>query len=442
MNCKKVNSTKCDESIFIGSGWRCNDNTTTSTTFTTTSSTSTSSTTTTTTTLAPKIFTIINESTYEDIEYYVFAIISGTPVLASGIVQPDQEIIHSIIVPAGASELTIWLKTQNSGTIFVTTVLSIPTLPDNILSFPNGTRDVQYNNVPTSYNNYEVVIDNLIIPTTTTSTTTSTTSTTTSSTTTTTTTTVPDPFEINVVNQRTAVMGHNISANWGTFPFSAYFPLTGMTTAPSNTSVYYNSTFGNTNQTSILYQNTGNSPVTVGVYYSNNNGGLYSLLGTYNLSAHAGGSAPYPSFNQTFNTPPNNTGVKNILQMRVTNGAYSTSNYIIRIVNNAGYGLNLAQVINRASPSNTVYSTTNNLTLNSGSSQQLYSGNLLEANTRVTLTNAGEQFIATLFFSNNNGANFSNLGVFPVNFAGNLDTTVATPSPGNSNTCILEIRLT
>lgn len=437
-NCK-IRPCVCEESIFIDS-WKCNDNTTTSTTSTSTTSTTTSSTTTTTTTLNPQLFTINNNSQYDDLEYFVFHVNNGTNLITRGIIQSGQSFSHSFNI-LNAGTVTIWVRQYYSQLIYVSTTLEVTGQPDDIKSYGNGVIDFQYNSVIPNASLYELTIIDEAPITTTTSTTSSTTSTsTTSSTTTSTTTLAPDPLIVRVTNNRTSPIGTNTETRWGTAPFTSYYGFVGTSVAANSNVTLYNGPFGLTNQTNIIYQNTGFQPVTVSVYYSNNNGVSYSLLGTHNLSAAT--VPPYPQFNQTYNTVPNNTGVTNIIDLRVTNGAYSTSNYTIRVINNAGYQIDLNQIINRSSPSNLVYSTTNNLTLNSGANQQLYTGNLLEASTRVTIRNQGEQFLASFYYSNNNGTSFTLVGSTNVGFGALVDNSYLTASPGNGSNCILEIRLT
>lgn len=438
-NCHIV-PCNCAESIFLGSSWRCNDNTTTSTTSTSTTSTTTSSTTSTTTTLAPQIFTINNDSQYEDLEYFVFGVGNGTQLLTNGFVQPTQSFSQTLSIISGTTSLTIWVKQLSGNIIYVTATLEVTGEPTDIDSYSNGVTEFQFNDLITNALLYELTItDETPITTTTT---TSTTSTTTSSSTTTTTTSIaPDPLIIRVLNNRTSAIGFNTMAWYGTTPFTPYYPLLGGLLLGSQTQTAYNSIFGSSNQTTLRYENTGSAGVLVSMYFSDDNGSSYSLLGTANLVGHTGGA--YPATQQTFTTNPNNTGVTNIIEFRVTNGEYSTSNYIIRVVNNTGFNVNLNQLIGRTSPSNVSYFTANNPTINSGVTQQFYSGALLEPSTRITINNSptNEQFNVSFYYSDNNGASYSLVGSGFVTIGGTLDNSYSTPSPGTGIQCILEIRL-
>lgn len=273
--------------------------------------------------------------------------------------------------------------------------------------------------------------------TTTTTTVPTTTTTTTSSTTTTTTTEARDPLEIFVVNSRSSVIGYNTQAWSGITP---YYNLSGNILSAGNTQTTFNGMFGISNSTKLRYENTGNSGVTVTMYFSDDNGSSYSLLGSANLAAHAGGSAPYDFVEQTYTTTPNGIGVTNLIQFLVTDGQYSTSQYIIRVVNNTGFTVDL-DIIGRSSPSNNSYFTSTNVNIATGSTQVLSTATLLEAATRITMNNNGEQVNVAFYYSNNNGSSYSLVGTAFLGISGTLDNAYSTATPGNNATCILEIRL-
>lgn len=276
--------------------------------------------------------------------------------------------------------------------------------------------------------------------TTTTSTTTTSTSTTTtsstSSTTTTTTTLAPDPLRIFVTNGRSSAIGFNTQVWSDTIP---YYTLQGGALLAAQTQTTYNSTFGASNTSVLRYENTGTAGVTVTMYFSDNNGSTYSLLGSANLAAYSG-SGPYPFTEQTHTTTRNGIGVTNLIQFLVTNGVYSTSQYIIRVVNNTGFTVDL-DVQGRSSPSNLNYFASTNVNIATATTQTLVTSTLLEAATRITMLNNGEEMNVSFYYSNNNGTSYSLVGSAFLGISGTSDNSYATVTPGNNANCILEIRL-
>lgn len=321
-DCRVISN--CEESIFGGTSWRCNDNTTSTTTSTSTTSTTTSSTTTTTTTLAPESFTFINNSQYNDLEYFVFAVGSGTTLLATGFVQSSQTIVRQAYIPSGSTSVTIWVKQFSGDTIYVTTSLVAGADPAIIFSYPLGVTEFQYNGVTDDESTYVLTIaDETPITTTTTTSTsttsttsTSSTSTTTSSTTTTTTTEARENLIVRVRNMGSPAIGFNTkSINVDGFIQTDYYALTGGALISGGTQTPYNSMVGTGNQTRVIYENTAAREVAGSLYWSNDNGSTYSLVGSFFLIPYSGAGA-YPKDDSVYNTPQSTT-TGNILEIRV-----------------------------------------------------------------------------------------------------------------------------
>lgn len=342
MSCRKKNIKKCivtpscESPLFLGDSWRCNDNTTTSTTSTSTTSTTSSSTTSTTTTIAPKEFTIINNSQYDDLQYFVYAIGGVTTILLDGFVNSGDTRTGTYNIPQGTTSITIYVKQIDSTLMYIQTLLYVNNILTETNVYNTGTIEFQWNNIDENANDLRVVINDTT-PLTTTSTTstttttststtsTSTTSTTTSSTTTSTTTQAPDNLIIRIKNIGSLSAGLNTRA-WNIReipPFSPivtqYYPSTGATLAAGNTQTFYNGPIAAGNKTRVLYQNTSDFREISGtVYWSTNNGASYTLLHSFFLPpSPPPPTSSYPEDDSVYLTIPNNTGINNILEIRI-----------------------------------------------------------------------------------------------------------------------------
>lgn len=314
----------CKEPLYIDS-WRCSEGTTSTTTSSSTTTTTSSTTTTTTTTVAPEHFVITNNSEYNDLEYFVFAIVGGTTLLFTGFVQSGQTKNHYVNIPTGATSLTFWVKQYSGNIIYINTSLQVDSDTPIDFSYGNGISEFQYNDVDATGDLYTLIIDDETPITTTTTTSTSTTSTTSTSTTsttssttsTTTTTEARENLIIRILNNGPAAIGFNTQSwNISGSVQTSYYALTGGALVASGTQTPYNSMVGVGNQTRFRYENTAEREIILSLYWSNDNGATYSLVGSVFIPPYSG-SGSYP-FDDSIYTTIQSSTTGNILEARVT----------------------------------------------------------------------------------------------------------------------------
>lgn len=123
-----------------------------------------------------------------------------------------------------------------------------------------------------------------------------------------------------------------------------------------------------------------------------------------------------------------------------TTTTYSSSTLKIKVTNNQFIDADIDLYCD-SNPSNNVYIPTSNVTLVATSSNQLYSGTLLESKTDIILTNNADTITVGVYYSQNNGTTYTYLGGAVLNNGNTLNNFYNTPSPGTGSNCILDIRL-
>jgi hypothetical protein len=318
--------------MFVASPLCNQDRTTTTTTFTTssTTSTTTSSSTTTTTTCNPFVFTLSNDSSYDNIYWELRDADTGI-VVDSGYIQSgtsverdiccgvtDNLCIYGEYVQPGTMDVEV-VYGMNSDIYYGVTEFSTcnigPTPPyvSTTSTTSTTTTTSSTTSTTTTLPTFECtpggdftvyILDAPSTTTTTTSTTTTTTSTTTttttSSTTTTTTTVAPITLDYIVVSQGSKTIGiTNTAWNVEDVPPPAspiinnYFNPTTSLLVPPNTQTLYSGEFFEGNKIKITVTNTAMYAESVYLYYSNNNGLSFTLLGAYDLPSLATNTSTY-----------------------------------------------------------------------------------------------------------------------------------------------------